>query len=124
MVGYVVMSITGRIKQKSLFKKKMNIEDFIAFLGLAYVVCCLNKDEIGEHTLIYYRLFYDLIKRLCIAFGSKTYFREDEEASLMACKRQLDYRCFELFGYFYRTESFFHEMFIMPHQRFLEKRYW
>lgn len=51
------MSVTARIKQKSLFKKKMNLEDIIKFTGLSYGVCDenyrLNKDEIGEHTLIY-----------------------------------------------------------------------
>ena len=51
------MSVTARIKQKSLFKKKMNLEDIIKFTGLSYGVCDenyrLNKDEISEHTLIY-----------------------------------------------------------------------
>ena len=51
------MSVTARIKQKSLFKKKMNLEDIIKFTGLSYGVCDENyrlyKDEIGEHTLIY-----------------------------------------------------------------------
>lgn len=51
------MSVTARIKQKSLFKKKMNLEDIIKFAGLSYGVCDenyrLNKDEISEHTLIY-----------------------------------------------------------------------
>ena len=51
------MSVTARIKQKSLFKKKMNLEDIIKFTGLSYGVCDenyrLNKDDIGEHTLSY-----------------------------------------------------------------------
>ena len=51
------MSVTVRIKQKSLFKKKMNIEDIIKFTGLSYGVCDenyrLDRGEIDEHTLIY-----------------------------------------------------------------------
>lgn len=51
------MSITARIKQKSIFKKKMNIEDIIKLTGLSYGVCDenyrLDRDEISEHTLIY-----------------------------------------------------------------------
>ena len=51
------MSVTARIKQKSLFKKKMNIEDIIKFTGLSYGVCDenyrLDRGEIDEHTLIY-----------------------------------------------------------------------
>ena len=110
------MSVTARIKQKSLFKKKMNLEDIIKFPGLSYGVCDenyrLNKDEIGEHTLIYdetklargfelwlegsdvllslslptapseIRLFYSLVEKLCNEFNTKKYLREDEEAYL------------------------------------------
>lgn len=110
------MSITARIKQKSLFKKKMNIEDIIKFTGLSYGVCDenyrLDRDEIGEHTLIYdetklargfelwlegsdvllslslptapseIRLFYSLVEKLCNEFNTKKYLREDEEAYL------------------------------------------
>lgn len=51
------MSITARIKQQSIFKKKMNIEDIIKLTGLSYGVCDenyrLDRDEIAEHTLIY-----------------------------------------------------------------------
>ena len=51
------MSVTARIKQKSLFKKKMNIEDIIKFTWLSYGVCDenyrLDRGEIDEHTLIY-----------------------------------------------------------------------
>ncbi|WP_418565898.1 DUF4299 family protein [Peptacetobacter sp.] len=51
------MSITARIKQKSIFKKKMNIEDIIKLTGLSYGVCDenyrLDRDKISEHTLIY-----------------------------------------------------------------------
>ena len=99
------MSVTARIKQKSLFKKKMNLEDIIKFTGLSYGVCdenySLNKDEIGEHTLIYdetklargfelwlegsdvllslslptapseIRLFYSLVEKLCNEFNTK-----------------------------------------------------
>ena len=110
------MSVTARIKQKSLFKKKMNLEDIIKFTGLSYGVCDenyrLNKDEIGEHTLIYdetklargfelwlegsdvllslslptapseIRLFYSLVEKLCNEFNTKKYLREDAEAYL------------------------------------------
>ena len=110
------MSVTARIKQKSLFKKKMNLEDIIKFTGLSYGVCDenyrLNKDEIGEHTLIYdetklargfelwldgsdvllslslptapseIRLFYSLVEKICNEFNTKKYLREDEEAYL------------------------------------------
>lgn len=110
------MSVTARIKQKSLFKKKMNLEDIIKFTGLSYGVCDenyrLNKDEIGEHTLIYdetklargfelwlegsdvllslslptapseIRLFYSLVEKICNEFSTKKYLREDEEAYL------------------------------------------
>ena len=51
------MSITARIKQKSIFKKKMTMEDIIKLTGLSYGVCDenyrLDRDEISEHTLIY-----------------------------------------------------------------------
>lgn len=110
------MSVTARIKQKSLFKKKMNLEDIIKFTGLSYGVCDenyrLDRDEIGEHTLIYdeaklargfelwlegsdvllslslptapseIRLFYSLVEKLCNEFNTKKYLREDEEAYL------------------------------------------
>lgn len=110
------MSVTARIKQKSLFKKKMNLEDIIKFTGLSYGVCDenyrLDRDEVGEHTLIYdeaklargfelwlegsdvllslslptapseIRLFYSLVEKLCNEFNTKKYLREDEEAYL------------------------------------------
>ena len=110
------MSITARIKQKSLFKKKMNIIDIIKFTGLSYGVCDenyrLDRDEIGEHTLIYdeaklargfelwlegsdvllslslptapseIKLFYSLVEQLCKEFNTKKYLREDVEAYL------------------------------------------
>ena len=110
------MSVTARIKQKSLFKKKMNLEDIIKFTGLSYGVgdenYRLDRDEIGEHTLIYdeaklargfelwlegsdvllslslptapseIRLFYSLVEKLCNEFNTKKYLREDEEAYL------------------------------------------
>lgn len=110
------MSVTARIKQKSLFKKKMNLEDIIKFTGLSYGVCDenyrLDRDEIGEHTIIYdeaklargfelwlegsdvllslslptapseIRLFYSLVEKLCNEFNTKKYLREDEEAYL------------------------------------------
>lgn len=110
------MSVTARIKQKSLFKKKMNLEDIIKFTGLSYGVCDenyrLDRDEIGEHTLIYdeaklargfelwlegsdvllslslptapseIRLFYSLVEKLCNEFNTKKYLREDEETYL------------------------------------------
>ena len=110
------MSVTARIKQKSLFKKKMNLEDIIKFTGLSYGVCDenyrLDRDEIGEHTLIYdeaklargfelwlegsdvllslslptapseIRLFYSLVEKICNEFNTKKYLREDEEAYL------------------------------------------
>ena len=112
------MSITARIKQKSLFKKKMNLEDIIKFTGLSYGVSDenyrLDRDEIGEHTLIYdeaklargfelwlegsdvllslslptapseIRLFYSLVEKLCIEFNTKKYLREDEEEAFLS----------------------------------------
>ena len=51
------MSVTVRIKQKSLFKKKLNREDIIKLLNLSYGICDENYrlicSEIGDHTLIY-----------------------------------------------------------------------
>lgn len=51
------MSVTVRIKQKSLFKKKLNREDIIKLLNLSYGICDENYrlicGEIADHTLIY-----------------------------------------------------------------------
>ncbi len=51
------MSVSVRIKQKSLFKKKLNIEDIIKLINLSYGVCDENyrliPDKIANHTLIY-----------------------------------------------------------------------
>lgn len=51
------MSVSVRIKQKSLFKKKLNIEEIIKLTNLSYGVSDENyriiPNEIAEHTLIY-----------------------------------------------------------------------
>lgn len=51
------MSVTVRIKQKGLFKKKLNVENIIKLTNLDYGVSnehyCLNEGEIAEHTLLY-----------------------------------------------------------------------
>lgn len=51
------MSVTVRIKQKSIFKKKLNIDDIINLTGLSYGVSDENfrliRDEKANHTLIY-----------------------------------------------------------------------
>ncbi len=51
------MSVNVRLKQKSLFKKKLNIDEIIKILNLSYGVCDenyrLNRNEIANHTLIY-----------------------------------------------------------------------
>ena len=51
------MSVNVRIKQKSLFKKKVDIEDILQLIHLPYGVCDENyrliRNEIGNHTLIY-----------------------------------------------------------------------
>ena len=51
------MSVSVRIKQKSLFKKKLNIEEIIKLTNLSYGVSDENyriiQNEIGKHTLIY-----------------------------------------------------------------------
>lgn len=51
------MSVSVRIKQKSLFKKKLNIEEIIKLTNLSYSVSDENyriiQNEIGKHTLIY-----------------------------------------------------------------------
>ncbi len=51
------MSVTAKILQKSLFKKKLNIDDIIKISGLSYGVCDsdyrLIENEKGEHTLLY-----------------------------------------------------------------------
>lgn len=51
------MSVCARIKQKSLFKKKMSIEDVINDINLSYGICDENYrlifNKIGKHTLIY-----------------------------------------------------------------------
>lgn len=51
------MSVSVRIKQKGLFKKKLNIEEIIKITNLSFGVCDENyrliKNEIANHTLIY-----------------------------------------------------------------------
>lgn len=51
------MSVNVRIKQKPLFKKKINIEEIVKLSNLSYGVCDENyrliRNEIGNHTLIY-----------------------------------------------------------------------
>lgn len=51
------MSVTVKIKQKSIFKKKMTMDDIINLTGLSYGVCDenyrLDRDAISDHTLIY-----------------------------------------------------------------------
>lgn len=51
------MSVTAKILQKSLFKKKLDVDDIIKISGLAYGVCDsdyrLIENEKGEHTLLY-----------------------------------------------------------------------
>lgn len=51
------MSVTVKIKQKSLFRKKLNIEEIIKLTNLSYGVCDENyriiQNEIANHTLIY-----------------------------------------------------------------------
>ena len=51
------MSVSVRIKQKSLFKKKLNINEIIEWTGLSYGVCDesyrLRDGETAEHTLLY-----------------------------------------------------------------------
>lgn len=51
------MSVSVRIKQKSLFKKKLNIEEIIKLTNLSYGVSDENyriiQNEIGKNTLIY-----------------------------------------------------------------------
>ena len=51
------MSVTVQIKQKSIFKKKLNIDDIINLTDLSYGVSDENfrliRDEKANHTLIY-----------------------------------------------------------------------
>lgn len=51
------MSIMAKIKQKSVFKKKLNMQDIIEITNLSYGVCDENyrliPNEIADHTLIY-----------------------------------------------------------------------
>lgn len=51
------MSVCAKIKQKSLFKKKIFIEDVINDINLPYGICDENYrlifNKIGKHTLIY-----------------------------------------------------------------------
>lgn len=51
------MSVNVRIKQKSIFKKKLNVDDIIKLTNLSYGVCDENyrliRNEKGNHTLIY-----------------------------------------------------------------------
>ena len=50
-------SVTAQIKQKSIFKKKLDIDDIINLTGLSYGVSDENfrliRDEKANHTLIY-----------------------------------------------------------------------
>lgn len=51
------MSVNVKIKQKSLFKKKLGVDEIIKILNLSYGVCDenyrLHRNEIANHTLIY-----------------------------------------------------------------------
>ena len=51
------MSVQVRIKQKSLFKKKLGMDEIIRLTNLSYGVCDENyrliRNEIANHTLIY-----------------------------------------------------------------------
>ena len=51
------MSVTARIKQKSILKKKLKIDEIINLTGLSYGVSDENfrliRDEIASHTLLY-----------------------------------------------------------------------
>lgn len=51
------MSVTVRIRQNSLFRKKLNFDDIIKLTGLSYGVCDENfrlmPNKTAEHTLIY-----------------------------------------------------------------------
>ena len=51
------MSVTARIKQKSILKKKLKIDEIINLTGLSYGVSDDNfrlmRDEIASHTLLY-----------------------------------------------------------------------
>lgn len=51
------MSVNVRLKQKSLFKKKLGLPEIIKILNLSYGVCDenyrLNRNEIANHTLLY-----------------------------------------------------------------------
>lgn len=51
------MSVTAKIMQRSLFKKKLDVDDIIKISGLACGVCDsdyrLIANEKGEHTLLY-----------------------------------------------------------------------
>ncbi len=51
------MSVNVRLKQKSFFKKKFNIDEIVKLLNLSYGVCDesyrLNRNETANHTLIY-----------------------------------------------------------------------
>ena len=51
------MSTNVRIKQKSLFKQKLEMEDIVALTGLAYGISDDNyrliRNEMAENTLIY-----------------------------------------------------------------------
>lgn len=56
-VRNVIMSVTAIIKQKSLFRKKLNIDDIIKLTNLSYGVSDetyrLTVGETADHTLIY-----------------------------------------------------------------------
>ena len=51
------MSVTVRIRQNSLFRKKLNFDDIIKLTDLSYGVCDENfrlmPNKTAEHTLIY-----------------------------------------------------------------------
>ena len=55
--GDAAMSVTARIRQRSIFKKKLNRDDILQLTGLAYGVSDENfvlcRGEKADHTLIY-----------------------------------------------------------------------
>lgn len=50
------MSVLVKIKQKSSFKKKLNVEAIIKLTNLSYGICDENyrliNNEVGNHTLL------------------------------------------------------------------------
>ena len=110
------MSVKVKIKQNSIFKKKLNIAEIIRLTGLSYGVCDENyrliPSKTANHTLLYdknrlargidisldntdivlllslpttpfeIRRFYHTIEKICKAFKTKTYLREEEKVNL------------------------------------------